>query len=162
MKEVLHFERFELLETVDAWTIILLTVPATAMVRSWRPITAMTLGLGIASASWLLIPAAPTVKMAIAAVALFALGESTLAPRFYDYVANLAPKEQVGTFMGFAFLPVAIGSFVAGPLAGWLVANYIQGGRDSNMVWYILAGVGFASTIAMLIYNAVFTRRDAV
>jgi dipeptide/tripeptide permease len=152
-KEVLHFEQFELLETVDAWTIILLTVPVTALVKRWRPVTAVALGLGIASMSWLLIPIAPGVPMVVAAVALYALGESTLAPRFYEYVASLAPAEQVGTYMGFAFLPVAIGSFVAGPLAGWLVSNYIQGGRNPNMVWYILSAIGLASTIGMMIYN---------
>lgn len=158
VKDILHYNRFELLETVDAWTIILLTVPATALVKNWKPINAIATGLAIASASWLLIPVSPTITMSILAVALFAAGESTLAPRFYEYVASLAPKEQVGTFMGFSFLPVAIGSFCAGPLAGWLVENYIQNGRNPNMVWFILAGVGFVSTAAMLIYNAAFRR----
>jgi MFS family permease len=153
--EVLNFERFELLETVDAWTIIFLTVPATALVKRWRAVTAVATGLAIASASWLIIPAWPTVAGTVVAVALFAAGESTLAPRFYEYVASLAPKEQVGTYMGFAFLPVAIGSFAAGPLAGWLVETYIQGEGNPNMVWYIVAGIGIVCTAAMMVYNKV-------
>lgn len=157
-REILHFEKFELLETVDAWGIILLTIPATALVKRWRPITAVSLGLGIASVSWLLIPLSPTVTMTVIAVGLFAVGEATLAPRFYEYVASLAPQEQVGTYMGFAFLPVAIGSFLAGPLAGWLVANYIKDSRDPNMVWYILSGVGIFCTVAMVIYNQALQR----
>ena len=32
--QVLKFEQFELLETVDAWTIILVTVPVTALVKT--------------------------------------------------------------------------------------------------------------------------------
>jgi hypothetical protein len=59
--------------------------------------------------------------------------------------------------MGFAFLPVSIGSFVAGPLAGWLVANYVRGGHPNTM-WYVLSGIGLASTAAMVIYNAVVAR----
>ena len=55
LTETLQFERFELIETVDAWTLILLTVPIAAMVRRWRPIRAMTAGFAVASASWLLI-----------------------------------------------------------------------------------------------------------
>lgn len=159
VREILHFEKFELLETVDAWTIIFLTVPATALVKTWKPITAISAGLAIASASWLLIPVAPSVGMSIVAVAVFAAGESMLAPRFYEYVASLAPKEQVGTFMGFAFLPVSIGSFVAGPLAGWLVENYIHNARNPNMVWFILSGVGVLSTAAMLLYNWSFQQQ---
>jgi dipeptide/tripeptide permease len=152
--EVLKFEQFELLETVDAWTIIILTVPATALVKKWKPITAMALGFAISSASWLLIPLAPAVWTTVVTIALFAAGEAILAPRFYEYVASLAPKEQVGTFMGFAFLPVAIGSFAAGPLAGWLVENYVRQPQHVNNLWYVLSGLGFVSTAAMLVYNA--------
>src|SRR5215831_6939992 len=155
VKETLHYEKFELLETVDAWTIILLTVPATAMVKSWKPIRAVILGFFIASIAWVMIPLAPTIPVCIAAMALFAAGEATFAPRFYEYIASLAPPEQVGTFMGFAFLPVSIGSFVAGPLAGWLVENYVKGGHPDTM-WYILSGIGLASTLAMLVYNTAF------
>jgi dipeptide/tripeptide permease len=157
VKETLHYERFELLETVDAWTIILLTVPATAIVKSWKPIRAVILGFFIASVAWLMIPLAPTIPVCIAAMALFAAGEATFAPRFYEYIAGLAPPEQVGTFMGFAFLPVSIGSFVAGPLAGWLVENYVRG-THPNTMWYVLSGIGLASTGAMVIYNALISR----
>ena len=151
--QVLKFEQFELLETVDAWTIILVTVPVTALVKKLSPIIAMTIGFSIASFSWLLLAYSPTVSFAIVAMALFAIGEATQAPRFYEYVASLAPKDQVGTFMGFAFLPVAIGSFVAGPLAGYLVKTYLQDSMNPNMMWIILSSIGFGSTILMLIYN---------
>lgn len=151
--EVLKYERFELLETVDAWTIILVSVPMTALAKKLSPITAMTLGFIIASLSWLLIALSPTIVAAIVGVAMFAVGEATQAPRFYEYVAALAPKEQVGTFMGFAFLPVAIGSFVAGPLAGWLVETYLRQTMNPAMMWYITAGIGFVSTALMLLYN---------
>jgi POT family proton-dependent oligopeptide transporter len=151
--EVLRYEHFELLETVDAWTIILVTIPATALVKRLSPIMAMTLGFIIASSSWLLLAASASVAMSILAMALFAVGEATQAPRFYDYVSALAPKEQVGTFMGFAFLPVAIGSFVAGPLSGWLVQRYIRDTLNPPRIWIILATIGFASTLLMILYN---------
>ena len=34
IRDVLKFDRFEILETVDAWTIILVTVAATALARN--------------------------------------------------------------------------------------------------------------------------------
>lgn len=148
----LKFPRFELLETVDAWTIIIVSVPVTALVKRWSPIGAMTLGFLIASSSWLLLAWIPTVPGAIVAMALFALGEATQAPRFYEYVSSLAPKEQVGTFMGFAFLPVAIGSFAAGRIADWLRRSFLDTGQPA-MMWYILAAIGFAATALMVVYN---------
>jgi POT family proton-dependent oligopeptide transporter len=152
LTEVVRFERFELIETVDAWTLIVLAVPVSALVRKWRPIRAMAAGFAVASASWLIIAFVPTWQAVVVAIAIFALGEAMQAPRFYDYVSNLAPPEQVGTFMGFAFLPVAIGSFVGGPLGGWLVEHYVRGPNPAGM-WWILAAIGFVSTALMVLYD---------
>ncbi|MES1243060.1 MAG: MFS transporter [Acidobacteriota bacterium] len=161
LTEVLHFERFELIETVDAWTLIVLAVPVSALVRKWRPILAMAAGFAVASASWLLIAFLPGWQVVVAAIAIFALGEAMQAPRFYDYVSNLAPPEQVGTFMGFAFLPVAIGSFVGGPLGGWLVERFVRGPNPAGM-WWVLAGIGFVSTVLMLLYDRFLATGPAV
>lgn len=153
LTEVLKFERFELIETVDAWTLILLTVPVAAMVRKWRPILAMSAGFGVASLSWLLISFAPSWQMVAAAMAVFAIGEAMQAPRFYEYVADLAPREQVGTFMGFAFLPVALGSFVGGALAGSLVERFVRGSSTPAAMWWVVSGIGFVSTVLMVLYD---------
>ena len=131
----------------------ILTVPVAALMKKARPIVAMTVGFAIASGSWLLIAAIPSIPVLVAAITLFALGEAMQAPRFYEYVADLAPREQVGTFMGFAFLPVALGSLVAGPLSGWLLQRYLQGAHRPAGMWITLAAIGFASTALMIVHD---------
>ncbi len=158
--QVLHFEDFELLETIDAFGIIILTVPMAALVKKWKPISAITLGLILASLSWLIIGALGTVTSVILAVFFYALGEATQAPRFYEYVASLAPKNQVGTFMGFAFLPVAIGSLTAGYLADWLRITYLD--TNPAMMWYTLTGIGVFATVLMILYNTFFVKSEQV
>lgn len=154
--DVLHYEAFEFLETVDAWTIILITIPVTALVSKLRSVTAIIIGFTIASLSWIIIGVGGTVLAAIVGVAVFALGEATQAPRFYEYVSSLAPKDQVGTFMGFAFLPVAIGSFTAGIIADWLRGSYLE--TNPAMMWYTLSAIGLTSTLLMIVYNRIVTR----
>jgi POT family proton-dependent oligopeptide transporter len=154
--DVLKYEAFEFLETVDAWCIILLTIPVTALVSKWKPVVAISLGFAIASLSWIIIGVWGTVLGSIIGIAFFALGEAIQAPRFYEYVSSLAPKGQVGTFMGFAFLPVAIGSFSAGLIADWLRSSYLD--TNPAMMWYTLSGIGIASTILMLIYNKLVSK----
>jgi proton-dependent oligopeptide transporter, POT family len=156
--DVLHFEDFELLETIDAWGIIVLTLPMTALVQKWKPIRAMTLGFIFASLSWLIIGAMGTVLSVILGVFFYAIGEATQAPRFYEYVASLAPKNQVGTFMGFAFLPVAIGSLTAGYLADWLRLSFLE--TNPAAMWYSVAAIGLVSTLLMIIYNAFFVKSE--
>lgn len=149
--DVLQYTKFEILETVDAWCIIFLTVPVTALFRNLKPHTAMTLGLFLASLSWIIIGAGGTITAAIIGMALFALGESIQAPRFYEYISLIAPKEQIGTFMGFAFLPIAIGSLTAGFIADWLRTTYME--INPSLMWYTVSGFGMASTIFMILYN---------
>ena len=159
VRDVLKFERFEIIETVDAWTIILITVPVTALMKKIRPIMAMTLGFAVASASWLIVASTVSIPLTVIAIAFFALGEAMQAPRFYEYVADLAPPDQVGTFMGFAFLPVAIGALVAGPLSGWLVQTYLKEGGNPGGMWVVCAVIGFVSTALMLVHDRFFRRR---
>jgi POT family proton-dependent oligopeptide transporter len=158
--DVLKIERFELLETVDALGIIFLSVPATALMKKVRPIRAMAGGFAVASASWLVITFTESWQGVVVAMLLFALGESMQAPRFYEYVADLAPKEQTGTYMGFAFLPVAIGAFVAGHLSGYLIEHYLKGVNPGGM-WTLLSAIGFGATACMLLYDRFLAPRKA-
>jgi len=153
VRDVLHYPRFEVIETVDAWTIIFVTVPAAALARKLRPILAMSLGFALATASWFVMGTFPTITGTVGAIMLFAVGEAIQAPRYYEYVAELAPRDQDGTYMGFAFLPVAIGTFVAGAIAGRLVTGYIHGSSAPQHMWYVVGAIGVVSTALMLAYD---------
>jgi POT family proton-dependent oligopeptide transporter len=157
--EVLNFQQFEILETVDAWCIIVFSLVVTAVAKNLKPFTAMTTGILLASLSWVIIGVFGTVTAVVVGVALFALGESTQAPRFYEYVSTLAPKDQVGTYMGFSFLPVAIGSFGAGAVADWLRLSYLK--QSPATMWYILAAIGIATTLLMILYDQFLIKKPA-
>ncbi len=150
-KDILNFDAFEYLETVDAWTIILITIPVTALVRKWKSISAITVGLGLASISWIIIGAGGSITATIVGIMFFALGEAIQAPRFYEYVSAIAPKDQIGTFMGFAFLPIAAGSITAGYLSDWLRGEYMQ--SNPAMMWYTLSMIGLTSTVLLVLFN---------
>jgi MFS family permease len=93
---------------------------------------------------------------------LFAVGEGIQSPRFYEYVSNLAPAEQVGTYMGFAFLPIAIGTFIAGLSSGYLVERYVEGGNPgAPQMWYVVGAYGVVSTILMVLYDRFVAPRPA-
>ena len=155
--DVLHFEKFEILETIDAWCIIVFSLLMSTLTKKMKPFSAMILGIILASVSWIIIGVLGTVTSVVIGVGLYALGEATQAPRFYEYVSTLAPKDQVGTFMGFAFLPVAIGSFSAGPLSDWLRLSFMQ--QNPAMMWYLLAVIGGITSTLMLLYNQFLIRK---
>jgi dipeptide/tripeptide permease len=149
--EVLHFEKFEILETIDAWCIIALTIPVTMATKKLKPVAAITIGLSLASISWIIVGAGGTLTFTIVGIAVYALGEATQSPRFYEYVASLAPPDQTGTFMGFAFLPVAIGAFAGGPVADALRGAFMA--TNPSMMWFVVSAIGITSTLLMILYT---------
>ena len=162
VKDFLKFARFEVIETVDAMTIIVVTIPVTAIAKRLKPLSAMVLGFVLATACWFIMGAIPTVAGAVAAMMLFAVGEAIQSPRFYEYVSNLAPAEQVGTYMGFAFLPIAIGTFIAGWSSGYLVKHYVEGGSpNAPHMWFVVGSYGVVSTILMVLYDRFVAPRRA-
>jgi dipeptide/tripeptide permease len=162
VRDYLKFDRFEIIETVDAWTIILVTVPITALAKKLQPLPAMVIGFALATACWFVMAWVPTLAFTVAAIVLFALGEGLQSPRYYEYVARLAPQEQVGTYMGFAFLPIAIGTFVAGWSSGYLVKTYVLGSNpQAPQMWLWVGAYGVVSTLLLLLYDRFVAPRRA-
>jgi POT family proton-dependent oligopeptide transporter len=154
VKDYLLYPRFEIIETVDAWTLILLTIPVTVISRRLKPVSAMVLGLGLATACWFLMGAFPTILGTVVAMVVFAMGEAIQAPRFYEYVARLAPQNQVGTYMGFAFLPIAIGTFLSGWSSGYLVEHFVAGGNpNAPKMWFVVGSYGVVATVLLILYD---------
>ncbi|MCE2733370.1 MAG: MFS transporter [Flammeovirgaceae bacterium] len=155
--DVLGYEKFEFLESVDAFFVIVFSPLLAILFKNWKAFTAMIVGFLLASLAWIIVGAFPTVLAVVIGVAVFAFGEATQAPRFYEYVSNLAPTGQVGTYMGFAFLPVALGSVMAGYLADWLRNSYME--TSPSTMWYILSGIGLFSTLLMIVYDKLAVKK---
>ncbi|MCU0343170.1 MAG: MFS transporter [Ignavibacterium sp.] len=150
----------ELILSVGAWTIILLQIPINRFTKNIPTPTAIMIGFVFAGLSWFLLYFSQIagitvgIGLIIATIFIFSVGEQTQAPRFYEYLADLAPKGQAALFQGFAFLPIAIAWLVGGTFGGWLYQSY---GRKEvgqpEMVFLVIALVGVVGAILMWIYN---------
>jgi POT family proton-dependent oligopeptide transporter len=114
---------------------------------------AIVLGTLISSLAWILLIVHPSVWMAVATLVVVAIGEITQQPRYYDYISRLAPEGQQGTYMGFAFLPLGIGSFVAGKFGGWIMHHFGEEMHRPDLIWWSVVGVGIATTVLLWIYD---------
>ena len=149
----------ELLLSVGAWTIILLQIPINRFTKNLATPTAIMIGFVFAALSWFLLYFAALIGftigigLIIATIFVFSVGEQTQAPRFYEYLADLAPKGQAALFQGFAFLPVAIAWLVGGTFGGWLYQTFATTAKKPEIVFLAIGLVGLAAAILMFIYN---------
>ena len=146
----------DLLLTVDATTVICIQILVAYLTRKMRAFPAMTLGLVISSASWLILTLTASTPAVVLTLIVLALGEVTQSSRYYEYISRLAPEGQQGLYMGYAFLPIAIGYFIAGPLGGYLVHEFGDVLHRPQQMWWVVTACGVAGAILMLIYDRVF------
>lgn len=157
----LYFSRFvsptanvaRILST-EAIAVIFLQVLVSYLTRKIPTFPAMTLGIFIAGASWLILAIHTASWTAVIALVVLALGEMIQAARYYEYISRLAPSGQQGTYMGFAFLPIAIGFLIGGMIGGRLVHYFGDVAATPRTVWLVIAGIGFATAALMMVFNA--------
>jgi proton-dependent oligopeptide transporter, POT family len=146
----------DLILSIDALTVICFQILVSYATRRIPAFPAMTLGLLISSLSWLIVAVHPTTVGMIASLVVLAFGEMTQSARYYEYISRLAPSGQQGLYMGYAFLPIAIGYFIAGPLGGYLLHYFGDVLQRPQQMWWVVTGVGVAGAVLMLIYDRVF------
>jgi POT family proton-dependent oligopeptide transporter len=139
----------------DPIVVILFTMIIGFVTKRMHAFHAIVLGTLISSLAWVLLIIHPSVWMAVATLVVVAIGEITQQPRYYDYISRLAPPDQQGTYMGFAFLPLGIGSFIAGKFSGWLMQHYGEELHQPKMVWWWVIGVGLVTTLLLWIYDKI-------
>jgi dipeptide/tripeptide permease len=143
----------ELMLATGPLTVICLTVLINVMMRRVPAFRAITLGTLVSALAWLLIVFHPSVPMVIATLVVIALGEITQSPRYYEYISRLAPPGQQGTYMGFAFLPIGIGSLIGGWFGGKLLHHFGEVKHQPAGIWITVTAVGVATALLLWIYD---------
>lgn len=146
------------LVTVGA-TVIGLTLVMNYLTRAIPAFHAVILGTVITSASWLILIVKPTVGGAVLTLFVLALGEIIQAPRYYEYISELAPAGQQGTYMGFAFLPIGIGSLIGGWFGGALLHHFGEVRHQPSRIWWNVAALGLVTSVLLWVYDKT-VRRD--
>jgi dipeptide/tripeptide permease len=151
----------ELLLSTGPIVVIALTMVVTLLTQKVQPLAAVTAGTLISALGWLFLIFVPTGLGAVLTLIAVALGEITMSPRYYDYVSRLAPEGQQGTYMGFAFLPLGIGSLIGGAFGGFLIHYYGEVKHQPSGMWWVIIGVGVLTAILLWAYDKILMPKAA-
>ncbi|MGO9084260.1 MAG: MFS transporter [Candidatus Sulfotelmatobacter sp.] len=152
----------EMILVTDGLTVICLTLAVNFLIRKIPAFQAVILGTVITSVSWLILALRPTIWGAILSLFVLALGEITQQPRYYEYISRLAPAGQQGTYMGFAFLPIGIGSLIGGWFGGTLIHHFGEVRHQPAQMWWVVTGVGLGTAGLLWIYDRFVLKEKTV
>ena len=145
----------DLLLSVDPVMVICFQILVAFLTKKLPAVQAMALGFLVTGLSWILLAIHPSVPMLVATLVGNAIGEMIQASRYYEYISRLAPSGQQGLYMGYAFLPIAIGFFVAGSLGGYLVHHFGEVLHEPQRMWWVITAIGVVTAALTWLYDAI-------
>jgi proton-dependent oligopeptide transporter, POT family len=151
----------ELILIADPLIVITLTVAVNALTRRISSFRAITLGTLITALGWLALVFHPRVWTAVVALMIVALGEIIQSPRYYEYISRLAPPGQQGTYMGFAFLPIGIGSLIGGKFGGILLHHFGEVMHRPERIWWTVTDLGILTAILLWAYDKMVIKKSS-
>jgi proton-dependent oligopeptide transporter, POT family len=150
----------ELLLVTAPLVVISLTLAINLLTQKIHAFTAIILGTLVTALAWIILILRPTVSGVVLTLVAVALGEITQSPRYYEYISRLAPPGQQGTYMGFAFLPLGIGSLIAGPVGGFLLHHFGEVKHQAGLMWWVVMGIGVLTAVLLWMYDK-WVRKEA-
>ena len=151
----------DLILSVDPIIVICFQILVSYLTRKMPAVRAMALGFFITGLSWILLAIHPTIPILVATLVGVAIGEITQASRYYEYISRLAPSGQQGLYMGYAFLPIAIGYLIGGPLGGYLVHYYGEVVRRPQQMWWVISAIGILTAALTWLYDKILEPSNA-
>jgi proton-dependent oligopeptide transporter, POT family len=139
----------------DSIIVITCTILLNQLTKKLPAFSAIILGTFVTGISWLILAFYPSVWGAVATIVVLAIGEIVHQPRYYEYVSRLAPEGQQGTYMGFAFVPLGIGSLVGGWLGGMALHYFGEVMNRPQWTWFVIVAVGVMTTLLLWIYDRI-------
>lgn len=170
---------------VNPLVVFVLVNFVTSFMKKRTALTSMTIGMLIIPLSALVMAGGtligsdyvlglhPVAFMMIVGIAMQAIAECFISPRFLEYFSLQSPKGEEGLYLGFSHLHSFFSYLFAFGLSGFLLDKYCPDPRGfdspeayaaatehAHYIWFVFVGIGLVSAVALLIYGYVTRTAD--
>ncbi len=137
------------------------------------PLSALVMSFGSQIGTEYVLGLHPVAFMMIIGIAMQAVAECFISPRFLEFFSLQSPKGEEGLYLGFSHLHSFISYLFAFGLSGFLLDKYCPDPRNftsteayaaatqhAHYIWYVFVAIGLISAVALLTYGYVTRRID--
>ncbi len=144
------------------------------------PLSALVMSFGNHTGGGTIAGMHPVAFMMIVGIAMQAIAECFISPRYLEYFSLQAPEGEEGLYLGFSHLHSFFSYLFAFGISGFLLEKYCPDPRlftndagvldsvayaaatqNAHYIWYVFVGIGAISAIALIIYARVTKSMDA-
>jgi MFS family permease len=154
-------QRANFIISIDAALIIAFQVVVGYLTRRWTTARAVWIAAFVGTAGYAVIGLTASPWAATAGVVVYPIGEMIYSAHFYKYLGSLAPAGQEAMYLGFAFLPISLGSLLAGWIGGPIAAWARESLHQPEKMFWAFGAVGLAAAVGLWLHATAYAARDA-
>ncbi len=149
-------DNFEFFVNLNPILIFILTPMVTALTVKKDTYKMMIIGTAVMASPTFILVMGPNIYTLLGYLLIMTIGESMWQPRFLQWVAEIAPKNMTGIYMGIGQFPWFLTKFVTSLYSGWFLMNYIPDNvtpaeTNSEMLWLIYGFIAIITPVALFL-----------
>jgi len=145
--------RWEWINGLNPLIIVIFVPLIAALTQKRRIVDMMIIGTTISALATFILVGEADWRLLIAYFIIWSLGEAFWASRFLEYIADIAPMNRVGVYMGIATIPWFLAKTITGMYAGTMLDIYvpIEGVHTPGTMWVIYGVTALISPIGLIL-----------
>ncbi len=149
-------DNFEFFVNLNPILIFILTPMVTALTTKRDTYNMMIVGTFVMAAPTFILALGPTFTNLMLYLFIMTIGEAMWQPRFLQWVAEIAPKNMTGIYMGIGQFPWFLTKVITSIYSGWFLMNYCPADTpvselNTETMWLIYGAIAMLSPIGLIL-----------
>ncbi len=154
--EGLVSENFEFFVNLNPILIFVLTPMVAALTSKKNTYSMMIIGTFVMAFPTFILALGPTFTNLMLYLVIMTIGEAMWQPRFLQWVAEIAPKNMTGIYMGIGQFPWFLTKIITSLYSGWFLVNYCPADAtpstmNTQSMWLIYGFIAIISPIGLFL-----------
>jgi dipeptide/tripeptide permease len=147
---------FEFFVNLNPIFIFILTPIVAALTIKKSAYKMMIIGTTVMALPTFFLVIGPNIYSLMAYIIVMTIGEAMWQPRFLQWVAEIAPKNMTGIYMGIGQFPWFLTKVLTSLYSGWFLMNYCGKdmpleNMDTGKMWFIYGLIAIITPIGLII-----------
>jgi dipeptide/tripeptide permease len=145
--------RWEWINGLNPLVIVIFVPLIAALTLKRRVVDMMIVGTAISALTTFLLVGEPNVNLLVTYIIVFSLGEAVWSSRFLEYVADIAPVNRVGIYMGIATIPWFLAKTLTSLYSGSMLDVFVpvDGPQSPGTMWLIYGILALISPVGLIL-----------
>jgi MFS family permease len=149
-------DNFEFFVNLNPILIFILAPMVTALTSKKDTYNMMIIGTFVMAAPTFILAFGPNFYTLMGYLVFMTLGEAMWQPRFLQWVADIAPKNMTGIYMGIGQFPWFLTKVITSLYSGWFLMSYcpadtLPSDMNTETMWLIYGAIAMISPVGLIV-----------